>query len=178
MSARSPRARIFFGAVFGLIAILIYTSCSPSVVSRIGPPKPPKSADCAIEFVEGESQLTGPYRDIGMISLKGCQDPTRSPCSTWMRRAACELGGDAVYPVDEPPLGEERGGAVTVRVMVVSYVASLGPAAHDDVVARSKPCDPPCPEGQSCLYGQCRPSSRCEDSASASGDAAPSVCPD
>lgn len=150
----------FFALSLGLLG------CAPAVVSRIGSPLPPKPEDCSVDYVDEEAQLSGPYRDIGMISLKNCQDPQRSPCSAWMRRAACELGGDAVYPVDEPALGEERGGDVTIRVMVVSYAGSLGPSATGDAVARSKPCYPPCPDGQSCLYGQCRPASGCVESSS------------
>lgn len=153
---------IIFVPLVGFFALsLFFSGCAPAVVSRIGSPLPPKPEGCSLDYVEEASQLSGPYRDIGMISLKNCQDPQRAPCSVWMRRAACELGGDAVYPVDEPVLGEERGGDVTVRVMVVSYAGSLGPSARDDAVARSRPCDPPCPAGQSCLYGQCRPARGC-----------------
>jgi hypothetical protein len=167
--------------LFCLLAVAA-ASCSPATTARIGPPVPPRPPDCDLEVLEGDATPSRPYRDVGMVELKNCQDYRTPPCSEWLRRAACELGGQVVYQPLEDNLGAQTG-PVTFRILVAAYVGNVRGSLADDPVYGSRICDPPCGESEVCLNGTCRPSD-CEEAVRAlekamqegSEDSAPDRC--
>ncbi|MCP4675135.1 MAG: hypothetical protein GY854_06440 [Deltaproteobacteria bacterium] len=140
-----------------VVAMLVpAVSCSPATVSRIGPSVPPRTDDCDIEVLEPGETPSRPYRDVGMVTLENCQDYRSPPCREWLRRAACEIGGQVAYFTDEGRTNEQFG-PVTFRVLVAAYVADLRYDPKTDPLYRSRLCDPPCKEDEKCEEGTCRP---------------------
>lgn len=146
--------------------ILLYTTltvisgCSAASVSRIGPTLSPRSPDCDVEILEAGTKPTRPYRDVGVVSLKNCQDYRTRPCRDWLAEAVCRLGGHVAY-VDE---GSNRIGqfgpanqqtTVTYRVMAAAYASEIYGPLGDDPIYRSRTCEPPCGKGKACVDGEC-----------------------
>jgi len=131
--------------VVACVAFLV--SCNPASVSRIGPPVAPRRGDCEIEILDRGEKPSRPYRDVGMVALENCQDYRSLPCSEWLRRAACEVGGQVAYLLDEGrPDPQFQVGPVTFHVMVAAYAADLPMSLEIDPVYRSRtggaPCEP------------------------------------
>ncbi len=164
------RRFIYFG-MWVLVALgLLMTGCSPASISRIGPGIQPRSTDCEIEVLEEGRKPSRPYRDVGMVSLENCQDYLTLPCREWLRKAPCEIGGQAAYLSDEyhPNSGI---GPVTYKVMVAAYVADLRYNLEDDPIYRSRTCRPPCDNGYRCVDGTCKPVLDAGCTGGAGGDA-------
>jgi hypothetical protein len=96
-----------------------------------------------------------------MVELENCQDYRTPPCREWLRKAACELGGQVAYkPVDDNL--DAQTGPVTFRILVATYVGDMRGSIKDDPVYSSRICDPPCGKNEVCLDGTCKPSD-CEE---------------
>jgi len=72
-----------------------------------------------------------------MVSLKNCPEYEAGPCLAWLKKAACELGGDVAYQ-PRTPLRDGRpdrtAGTVTLQVTVAAFVAALPPSPDDPVL--------------------------------------------
>ncbi|MDJ0761724.1 MAG: hypothetical protein QNJ97_01950 [Myxococcota bacterium] len=141
-------------------------ACGPATISRIGPRMPQRPADCQIEILPEDQVPSRPYRNIGMVALKNCQDFRTQPCSNWLRKAACELGGQVAYlpPRDRP---DSPMDAVNYRVFVAVYASDVRGDPADDPVVKARTCDPPCTEDERCVDGICKNAADCEAAAAA-----------
>jgi hypothetical protein len=150
-------------AVLALALTTATTACSPVFVSRIGPPVPARDPGCELELLE-EGQLPDrPYRDVGMVELDNCQDYRTPPCRTWLEEAACELGGNVIYPPQDPPPRNDFTAPLRFRLMVAAYVTALRPDPEKDIIFNAVRCDPPCEEDERCVGGSCKPAEDCDD---------------
>ncbi|MCP4603104.1 MAG: hypothetical protein GY847_21750 [Proteobacteria bacterium] len=140
---------------------LLAGACSPASISRIGPSVPPRQANCEIESLKKGEKPSRPYRDVGMVALENCQDYLTLPCSEWLRKAACELGGQVAY-ILEGGFPSNQFGPVTFKVMVAAYVADLRYNLDNDPIYRSRTCSPPCIGDEKCVDGACRPASEAD----------------
>jgi hypothetical protein len=149
-------------------------SCSPVSISRMGPAVTPRPSDCEIDVLAEGALPSRPYRDLGVVALKNCQDYKSGLCLRWLTEAACQLGGQVAYlpkeggpVVDSQPVLTEQGGAlvtsdsVTYRILIAAYVADLNYHLADDPVYKAMVCDPHCKEGETCSDGKCKPSEDC-----------------
>jgi len=136
-----------------LIALAVL-GCSPATISRIGPPIPPRAKGCDVQILEKGEKPSRPYRDVGMVTLENCQDYRTPPCKRWLEDAACELGGSVAYEDENQRPQGDIVAPMTYRVLVAAYVADLAPGANDPVMS-SRPCIPPCLEGERCVAGRC-----------------------
>jgi hypothetical protein len=125
------------GIIFAAAAVIAW-SCSPVKITRIGPPLIPQSEDCEVQIFEEGDLPNRPNRDVGMVTLDNCQDHRVPPCSKWLRRAVCEIGGSFAYPAQgagtdaadyfpNDDLTASSAHMMTVRMMVGAYVVDLVP---------------------------------------------------
>jgi len=87
-----------------------------------------------------------PIVDIGVVALENCPDYNRGSCIRWLKKAACELGGEVAYLPDPRPPKDELD-AVTYRVQVAVYAVS-------DVESSEDVCEEPeedAPETERCV---------------------------
>ena len=141
-----------------LVIMTICTSCTPYATTQIGPALASRPPDCEIAVLKPGETPARPYRDVGVVSLEHCQDYQIPPCREWLRRAACDLGGQVAY-LDEYKRPRDPSDAVinpiAFRVLVAAYVADLYGNVENDPVYRSRSCKPPCKEGMQCTDGKC-----------------------
>lgn len=147
-----------------IVLMFLASACSPAAISRIGPTIPARSEDCDVEILEEGAIPNRPYRDVGMVSLSNCQDYRTEPCLSWLRKAACKLGGHVAYSsTQSQPVNQT--GHVTFKLMVAAYVADLRPDISGDPYLESRNCNPPCKSGERCENKVCVSvtSNDCED---------------
>ncbi len=157
------------------VLLLCGTACSPAKIVRMGPEISPRSANCEVEVLKKGEVPPRPYRDIGLVELKNCEDYMRLPCRKWLTQAACKLGGQVAYlpdqggPVlDSSTLLRSQGrhvidGPVTYRIIIAAYVADLDYDVDTDPVVNSRICKPRCKENEACVNGTCKRSEDCEE---------------
>ncbi len=146
---------------------VLCSSCAPVAISHIGPNMSSRPKDCDVEILAPGEEPARPYRDVGMVSLKNCQDYQTLPCREWLRKAACEIGGQVAYFTERGRTNEQFG-PVTYKVLVGVYVADLRYDPKTDPLYRSRFCDPACGDHEKCVEGECRPKgdSDCADETS------------
>jgi hypothetical protein len=113
------------GRRIALLAVIAGAAlaCSPATISRIGLPRPPRAPDCSVKVLDPGETPDRPIVDIGVVALENCPDYNRGSCIKWLKKAACELGGEVAYlPNPHPP--KDDFDAVTYRVQVAVYAVS------------------------------------------------------
>ena len=156
-----------------ITVMFLASACSPAVISRIGPKVPARGEGCDVEILEEGAAPSRPFRDVGMVSLSNCQDYRVEPCLSWLKEAACELGGHVAYlPKTARADTASPTGHVTFKVMVAAYVADLRPDVSSDPYLKSRSCDPPCASGERCENRTCVPAtaSDCEGPPAGAGE--------
>jgi hypothetical protein len=127
-------------------------ACSPVSLSRMGPSLPPRQRDCDILVLPPGATPDRPWRDVGLVSLKNCPEYEAGPCLAWLKKAACELGGDVAYQ-PQTPLRDGRpdrtAGTVTLQVTVAAFVAAVPPSPDDPVLNATEISDCDTPDGDS-----------------------------
>ncbi len=90
-----------------------------------------------------------PIVDIGVVALKNCQEYTAGPCIKWLKKAACELGGEVAYLPDPAPPRDDFD-ATNFRVLVAVYtISTVDPpegVCVEPTEASAEPADADCGE--------------------------------
>ncbi len=122
--------------------LTIFTvSCAPYTITQTGPALDPKSENCDITVLSPGKTPDKPFRDIGMVSLKNCQDYQSGLCLKYLKKAACGLGGSVAYaPKDLMRDGRDDNiaGQITVSVTIATYVSMLPIKTNDPVLNAEK----------------------------------------
>ena len=106
-----------------LVALAVLGSCAGSDVTRLGPLRPARPADCAVEILPGKPTI--PVSNLAQVRVRCDAGVGRDGCLAELRRRACELGGDMVYDFSDS--AREQSGYVTGTVAWRGPSASAAP---------------------------------------------------